>query len=328
VLKTVDGGAHWAKCAVPDAPKDGATLDFRGAQAWDAQTAIVMSSGLGDKSRLYKTVDGCKSWTLVFINPEKDGFYDALLFIDRQHGLVLGDPAHGDPSVNPAEGGYFTFRIRVTNDGGKTWAPVTDPETTQPGKNMMPLKDEGFFAASNSSAAIHDGWLSIGTSKNRVLQRKIDTRGFQSYYCAGAIDPFSQGCGIPWVDWQSALADLANGNASSGIFSISFPGGDKGIAVGGDYVRPNESSGTAAWTSDDGMHWTTSTKPPHGFRSAVAWSEDLKAWIAAGTNGSDISRDDGKTWTAMDDGNWNALSLPFVVGPKGRIARLSVSTAK
>jgi hypothetical protein len=50
----------------------------------------------------------------------------------------------------------------------------------------------------------------------------------------------------------------------------------------------------------------------------------LKAWIAAGTNGSDISRDDGKTWTPIDDGNWNALSLPFVVGPHGRIARLSL----
>jgi hypothetical protein len=42
-----------------------------------------------------------------------------------------------------------------------------------------------------------------------------------------------------------------------------------------------------------------------------------------GTNGSDISRDDGKTWQPLDDGNWNALSLPFVVGPDGRIARLN-----
>jgi hypothetical protein len=42
-----------------------------------------------------------------------------------------------------------------------------------------------------------------------------------------------------------------------------------------------------------------------------------------GTNGSDVSRDDGKRWQPLDDGNWNALSLPFVVGPKGRIARLN-----
>ena len=47
VLKTLDGGAHWQKCAIPDAAADGATLDFRGVQAWDAQTAIVMASGPG-----------------------------------------------------------------------------------------------------------------------------------------------------------------------------------------------------------------------------------------------------------------------------------------
>ena len=63
--------------------------------------------------------------------------------------------------------------------------------------------------------------------------------------------------------------------------------------------------------------------PPHGFRSAVQWSEALRVWITVGTNGSDISRDDGKTWQPLDNGNWNALSLPFVVGPNGRIARLN-----
>jgi hypothetical protein len=95
------------------------------------------------------------------------------------------------------------------------------------------------------------------------------------------------------------------------------------VAVGGDYTKPNESSGTAASSANGGLHWTASAKPPHGYRSSVQWSEALKAWITVGTNGSDISRDDGKTWQPIDDGNWNALSLPFVVGPNGRIARLN-----
>jgi hypothetical protein len=60
------------------------------------------------------------------------------------------------------------------------------------------------------------------------------------------------------------------------------------------------------------------------YRSAVHWYDaTTKAWITVGTNGSDISRDDGKTWQPLDNGNWNALSLPFVVGPNGRIARLN-----
>ena len=47
-----------------------------------------------------------------------------------------------------------------------------------------------------------------------------------------------------------------------------------------------------------------------------------KVWIAVGTNGLDVSRDDGKTWQALDHGKWNAISPPFAVGPEGRIGRL------
>jgi photosystem II stability/assembly factor-like uncharacterized protein len=325
VLKTTDGGAHWQKCAVPDADKYGATLDFRGVQAWDAMTAIVMASGPGNKSRLYKTTDGCKIWTLLFTNPETDGFYDALLFVDRQHGLVLGDPARGDPRINPAEGGYFAFRIRVTYDAGETWAPVTDPEAEQPGKNLQPLKDEAFFAASNSSMIIRDGSLLMATSKGRVLRKSIGEGGFRSGACAGAIDPFSHGCGIPWTDLETVYTPMAGGNASTGIFSIASRASRSLMVVGGDYTKPDVPTGTAAWSNDGGKTWTASTTPPHGYRSTVQWSESLKLWIAAGTNGSDISRDDGRTWQPLDNGNWNALSLPFIVGPKGRIARLNPS---
>jgi hypothetical protein len=104
------------------------------------------------------------------------------------------------------------------------------------------------------------------------------------------------------------------------------------VAVGGDYTKPNESEGTAAWSADSGRTWTASTTPPHGYRSSVQWGGSFKrwdeivpAWITVGTNGSDISHDDGKTWQPLDDGNWNALSLPFVVGPNGRIARLNAA---
>jgi hypothetical protein len=57
VLRTADDGEHWQACTKPSGAEG---LDFRGIQAFDANTAIVMSSGKGDLSRLYKTVDGCK----------------------------------------------------------------------------------------------------------------------------------------------------------------------------------------------------------------------------------------------------------------------------
>ncbi len=119
---------------------------------------------------------------------------------------------------------------------------------------------------------------------------------------------------------------LARGTNGSGAFSLCLRDHEHLIAVGGDYTKPNESAGTAAWSADGGKTWTAAEKPPHGYRSAVAWDGDLKAWITAGTNGSDISYDGGKTWQPLDGsetgGNWNALSLPWVVGPGGRIAKL------
>jgi len=72
VLRTVDGGENWQQCPVPPGAEN---LDFRGVQAFDANTAIVMSSGKGDLSRLYKTIDGCKTWRLLFTNPDADGFW-------------------------------------------------------------------------------------------------------------------------------------------------------------------------------------------------------------------------------------------------------------
>ena len=130
-----------------------------------------------------------------------------------------------------------------------------------------------------------------------------------------------------WITHRVPIP-LAGGTEAAGVFSLAFRNEQHGMAVGGDYQKPNESTGTAAWSSDGGEHWIVSEKPPHGYRSAVAWDTHAKAWIAVGPNGSDISYDDGKTWAPLDNGNWNALSLPWVVGPKGRIAKLDEGRIK
>src|SRR5882757_6052930 len=88
VLRTEDGGYLWQTCAIPPGAEK---LDFRGVQAFDENTAIVMSSGPGDQSRLYKTTNGCQTWKLVFTNPDKDGFWDALS-VNAPNQDALGRP--------------------------------------------------------------------------------------------------------------------------------------------------------------------------------------------------------------------------------------------
>jgi hypothetical protein len=122
--------------------------------------------------------------------------------------------------------------------------------------------------------------------------------------------------------WKAVTAPVAKGTMA-GVFSIAFRDGLHGIAVGGNYDKPTDATGTMAVTEDGGITWhANEVRGPRGFRSAVAYDAQHKAWICAGTTGSDFSADDGKTWNRLDDGVWNGVSLPYIVGPKGRIARL------
>src|SRR6201998_1637063 len=105
VLRTEDGGYVWQTCAMPPGAEK---LDFRGIQGFDASPAIVMSSGKGDLSRLYKTTDGCHSWKLVFTNPDADGFWDAIS-ANSKKVIIIGDPVNG------------SFVFQASEDGGITW---------------------------------------------------------------------------------------------------------------------------------------------------------------------------------------------------------------
>ena len=135
VLRTEDGGYVWQRCGKPQGAEgvEFGELDFRGVVGFDANTAVVMSSGKGALSRLYKTTDGGSSWKLVATNPDAEGFWDALVAPDskdQKHLVILGDPVGG------------RFVVRVSEDGGVSWsnADVDDAE-----------RGEGAFAASNSS---------------------------------------------------------------------------------------------------------------------------------------------------------------------------------
>ncbi len=94
ILRTEDAGFVWQLCAKPPG---GEHLDFRAIQAFDNNTAIVMSSGKGDLSRLYKTTDGCQTWNLLFTNPDKDGFWDAIAFSEKMP--AASEEAWKDPTL-------------------------------------------------------------------------------------------------------------------------------------------------------------------------------------------------------------------------------------
>ncbi len=284
VLRTLDGGASWQALTVPDA-KD---LDFRSVRALDANTAWVMSSGPGAKSRIYETADGGAHWSLLYTNPDSGGFYDALAFWDARRGMVLGDPVDGQ------------FVVLVTEDAGKTWNRRKLPPS---------LKDEGAFAASNSCLAVRgrgDIWFATGGPSG--------ARVFHSHDAG--------------LHWEVAATPVRHDGPGAGIFSLALADARVGVAVGGDYGKAADGAGNIAVTADGGRTWTVPDgEHPHGYRSAVDFLADHKVWIAVGTSGSDISRDGGRSWTAFDASPFNAIGAAagdavWAVGSGGHIARL------
>jgi hypothetical protein len=312
VLRTEDGGYAWQSCSIPPGAEK---LDFRGIQAFDANTAIVMSSGPGDQSRLYKTTDGCHSWKLLFTNPYKDGFWDCLWLHRTGYGILLGDPVDQ------------RFAVYETSDGGTNWKRDQNSGLKIAGKPIAA------FAASNSLFAQTPSGYS----------RAFATGGVGGAFLFHGWNRNKQ--------WSRIAIPVASGTESSGVFSMGmrYPppicsdcqknSPPQFVAVGGNYTKADDPTGTAAYSTDGGYHWHASTTPPHGYRSSVAYDPSTKTWITVGPNGTDISTDDGRNWrpihpdpaiheTPDADRNWNALSLPYVVGPHGRIGKLDSTALK
>jgi hypothetical protein len=333
VLRTEDMGKTWQTCAVPTGAE---ALDFRGVQAFDAKTAIVMSSGKGDLSRLYKTTDGCATWKLVFTNPDKDGFWDAVQFTtelnNTHHGVLIGDPVDGKVAI---------FQSFIDGEDWKRWGRSHDYKKGICGEHAANARNgESLFAASNESLIVGQHWdsrflfVTGGHGDSRVWV--TDFMDFDGPPC--------------WSYFDSSSLPIGSKTDSSGAFAVAtnqwnsnFP--QTLIIVGGDYKQPNQMSRTAAFAEvrtgfrpfSPVLTVTAATIPPHGYRSAVAYDTSTKTWITVGPNGTDISTDDGRNWRALKpivgdaadaDQHWNALSLPFVVGPKGRIGLLEAGALK
>jgi photosystem II stability/assembly factor-like uncharacterized protein len=271
-----------------------AELDFRDVDAFDAETAYLLAIGPGDRSRIYKTTDGGRSWALQFQNRRPEAFYDCMAFWDRARGIAMSDPVDG------------RFVVVRTEDGGQTWNEI-NPSGMPPA-----LEGEGGFAASGTCVAVggtSNAWFGTGGPAGARVFRSDD---------GGRT-------------WRVARAPLAGGK-SAGVFSLAFADARRGVAVGGDYTKENESKGSAAVTSDGGRTWRAlgAGARPGGYRSCVAYVPGTKGrkLVAVGPSGSDYSLDGGRTWASLGQTGFHAFGVApggeaaWGVGENGRVARL------
>lgn len=281
-LKTIDGGKTWTVGKVPDAEK----LDFRDVEAFDANTAYLLSIGNGETSRIYKTIDGGKTWEKQFQAADKDIFLDAFAFWDKDHGIAMGDPVKG----------YF-YLLR-TDDGGKKWYPLSTDK-------MIPAKEgEAAFAASGTCI------ITQGKSNVFMVSGGSEARVFRSTNRGNS--------------WLVSETPITKGTQGSGIFSIAMLNAKRGIIAGGNYEKPNEANNNVALTTDGGKTWELA-KDSTAYRSGVAFVDDFLV-LAVGSSGSDRSGNKGYTWSNLDKENYNSVQAKYgtvwAVGTNGLVARM------
>jgi photosystem II stability/assembly factor-like uncharacterized protein len=279
-LRTMDGGVTWKPSVIPEARG----LDFRGIRAFDENTAFLMSSGPGDKSRVLETTDGGAHWNLLFTNPDPKGFFDSIAFWDRKHGILLGDAVDGQMTV-------FT-----TEDTGQHWKRRKTPSA---------LPNEGAFAASNSCLTLRgakEAWF--GTGGNGASRIFHSTNGGRS--------------------WTATASGIRSDSTSAGVFSLALSDGRNGIAVGGDYAKDQETRQNSAVTSDGGKTWKPGASPSGFRSAVVFLSDSNTWLVTgtSGTDISTDGGNSWKLIDTGPFNAINAVSsrAAWAVGPRGRIA--------
>ena len=309
ILRSPDAGKTWTRLHIDNAE----SADFRGVQSFGTDVAYVFSVGNDNKSHVYKTADAGKTWRTQYSDARPAFFLDGLVCRTEKVCFAISDPIDGK------------FPILHTEDGDH-WAEF--PKTTEPAA----LPTEGVFAASNSSLIL------CGPNKSDIL---FATGGPAARVFHSADNAKT---------WTAVSTPILHGTASAGIFSISCSGKTI-VAVGGDYRDPTATKSVAAYSNDFGTTWLLADLPPTGFRSAVTYVANAQpiaqsgaivgvgivgstrkspqTWVSVGTNGTDISTDNGTIWTPLNQQNSNAMlavgpNNVLTVGPKGTIAQLTI----
>lgn len=177
ILSSTGDNKGWTQLRVAGSE----TLDFRDIEAFGARTAYLMSSGDGEKSRIYKTTNAGQSWDLQYTDKRPGFFLDALACDSATHCYALSDPVDGK------------FLILTTGDG-QHWKEL-------PRDGMPPaIPTEGAFAASGTSIALchEDIYFATGGPAARIFHSPDRGRS-----------------------WTATETPMASGNASSGIFSVA-----------------------------------------------------------------------------------------------------------
>lgn len=189
----------------------------------------------------------------------------------------------------------------ITRDGGETWNKLSC--------NELPVapEGEGAFAASNTNIETIGNTTWVATTSGTVY--------------------FSPDKG---KSWEVYTTPIVNKEATQGIYAIDFYDEMLGIAIGGDFTKPESNHANKALTIDGGKHWTilAEGKAP-GYKSCVQFvpNSEGKEMVALGFTGISYSGNRGEDWKTLSKESFYTIqflndSIAYAAG-KNRIAKLT-----
>ncbi|WP_326983040.1 glycosyl hydrolase [Chryseobacterium sp. MYb264] len=144
---------------------------------------------------------------------------------------------------------------------------------------LLLRKGEGAFAGSNTNISAFENWIWIATSW-KILKLNTKDNTIEQFY-TGMETGFS-----------------------TGIFSIDFSDENFGVAVGGNYMAPEDNENNIATTNNGGKDWKIQASGKNGgYKSCVKIRphSNGKDMITIGSKNIEFSSDYGKTWTKISE---------------------------
>ncbi|MEO9893136.1 oxidoreductase [Aurantibacter sp.] len=190
--------------------------------------------------------------------------------------------------------------VLVTRDGGHHWRKLSCDELPDG------ITGEGAFAASNTNIEVKGDKTWIGTTSSRIY--------------------FSPDKG---KTWEIQETPIVNAEATQGIYSIDFYNDKIGIAIGGDYTKPESNQQNKALTTDGGKTWNliADGQEPN-YKSCVQFipNSNGNEIVALGFTGISYSNDRGANWQKLSEESFYTIrfhndTVAYAAG-KNRISKL------
>ena len=178
---------------------------------------------------------------------------------------------------DPINGFFSTFR---STDGGLHWEATPQKVSASEG--------EAAYAASGQTNQIYNGHF---------------------YFVSGGMVSRFISSADQGATWNTSKLPYPS-CPTCGPYAMAIKNEAEIMTVGGSYLEANNAQNTCYYSKDGGKTWQAPKKGPSGYRSCVIYAENK--YFACGTNGIDVSKNDGKTWKKIS--NVNALSMTFSNG--------------